>query len=128
MLFAKVFDTHNLNQKKTIMIGREKPCDVLVTNSEVSKKHLTISFDDGKFVVTTMSQFGMGLFNEESTSIVAENDSATISGSGLMKLGRTIVGYNSKVREGGGGWSSEKICVGLIRMLDAQLAGRRLGP
>lgn len=99
---GQVFDTHNLSQKKTIVLGREKPCDVLVTNSEVSKKHLTISFDDGKFVVSTMSQFGTGLFNEEATTVVAENDTAPISGSGLMKLGRSIVGFNSKVRGLGG--------------------------
>mmetsp|Transcript_24767 Transcript_24767/g.66818 ORF Transcript_24767/g.66818 Transcript_24767/m.66818 type:complete len:257 (+) Transcript_24767:38-808(+) len=109
-----VFDTHNLSQKKTIMLGREKPCDVLVTNSEVSKKHLTISFDDGKFVVSTMSQFGTGLFNEEATTVVAENDAVPISGSGLMKLGRSIVGFNSK-----------KLEHLLIEVIDGDAKGRK---
>ena len=70
------------------VLGRGDICDLQVLQAHVSRQHAVIEFRRGNFYLTDQSTNGTYVVNETDECIRLKRESAQLSGSGVLSLGR----------------------------------------
>jgi class 3 adenylate cyclase len=70
-----------------VSIGRERICDVVVAHKLVSRRHASVHYRGGKFVLVDESANGTFLVPEGHRTIVLRREEALLHGSGRIYLG-----------------------------------------
>ncbi len=120
-------------EKRTIVIGREARCDVVLDDRTVSRRHAEIKVGDDSVTLTDLGSSNGTYVNREriENHTLAPNDAITIGSFGLKVRGHKSLGGESSgaievQRPGGDSEPEQKTPTGtaIITALDARRIGR----
>lgn len=77
-------------ERKSVVLGREGTCDLIVQNDLASRQHVRIELNFGKFIIADQSTNGTYIRSNDGNIVHLTREESVLRGNGSLSLGQTF--------------------------------------
>jgi adenylate cyclase len=86
-------------ERRSIVLGREEGCDLIVNNNLASRQHVRVELRFGKFIIVDQSTNGTYIRSNDGSIVHITREETVLHGSGFISLGQSFAEHPTELVE-----------------------------
>lgn len=86
-------------ERRSVVLGREKGCDLIVNNNLASRQHVRVELRFGKFIIVDQSTNGTYIRSNDGSIVHITREETVLHGSGFISLGQSFAEHPTELVE-----------------------------
>jgi adenylate cyclase len=87
------------NECRSVVLGREETCDIIVQSDLASRQHIRIEFRFGKFILADQSTNGSYIRSSDGSVVRISREETVVHGNGFISLGQAFADHPADLVE-----------------------------
>jgi adenylate cyclase len=86
-------------ERRSVVLGREEGCDLIVNNNLASRQHVRVELRFGKFIIVDQSTNGTYIRSNDGSIVHITREETVLHGSGFISLGQSFAEHPTELVE-----------------------------
>lgn len=86
-------------ERRSVVLGREEGCDLIVNNNLASRQHVRVELRFGKFIIVDQSTNGTYIRSNDGSIVHITREKTVLHGNGSISLGQAFAEYPTELVE-----------------------------
>jgi len=86
-------------ERRSVVLGREEGCDLIVHNNLASRQHVRVELRFGKFIIVDQSTNGTYIRSNDGSIVHITREETVLHGSGFISLGQSFAEHPTELVE-----------------------------